>query len=83
LFLKIKEPDSRLFYFCFVPVAAGVFDYIENLFIVGFITGHPDISSGLVGLSSLATIIKSALTTLFFVVLTIVGVTCFVKKGRG
>jgi hypothetical protein len=82
LFLKIKDPSSRLFYFCFVPVAVGVFDYIENILIIGLISGYPDISPGQVELSSLVTIAKSVLTTLFFIVLLIVGIACFAKKGK-
>jgi len=82
LFLKIKDPSSRLFYFCFVPVAAGMFDYIENILIIGLIAGYPDISPGQVELSSLVTIAKSVLTTLFFIALTIVGIACFAKKSK-
>jgi len=82
LFIKIKDPSSRLFYFCFVPVAAGMFDYIENILIIGLVAGYPDISPGQVELSSLVTIAKSVLTTLFFIVLMIVGIACFVKKGK-
>ena len=82
LFLKIKDPSSRLFYFCFVPVAAGVFDYIENILIICLISSYPDISPEQVELSSFVTIAKSALTTIFFIVLTIVGLACFAKKGK-
>lgn len=80
LFLKIKEPNSRLFYFCLIPVAAGAFDYAENLLIVSMIIGYPDISQGQVEIASLLTIVKSVLTTLFLIVLTIVGIFFFGKK---
>lgn len=76
LFLKIKETNSRLFYLCLIPVAAGLFDYAENILIVSMIVGFPDISQGLVEISSWATIAKSVLTTLFFIVLTVVGISC-------
>jgi len=82
LFLKTKTSSSRLFYLCLVPVAAGVFDYIENILIVSLITSYPEISLGLVGISSFVTIAKSALTMLFFIVLTVAGITYFVNKGK-
>jgi len=82
LFLKVNDPSSRLFYFCFVPVAAGTFDYIENILIIGLISSYPDISPEQVELSSLVTIAKSVLTTIFFIVLTIVGIACFAKKAK-
>lgn len=82
LFLKTKSPNSRLFYFCLVPVAAGAFDYIENILIVSLLTGYPNISPLQVGMSSMVTIAKSALTTLFFIVLTVAGIACLAKKGK-
>lgn len=83
LLLKIKEPNSRMFYFCLIPVAAGAFDYAENILIISMIAGFPDISQGQVGVSSVVTIAKSVSTTLFFIVLTVVGISGFVKKGKG
>ena len=80
LFMKIKSPSSRFFYLCLIPVAAGAFDYIENILIVSLITGYPEISPGQVGVSSVMTIAKSVLTTLFFIVLTIAGIAYFFKK---
>lgn len=82
LFLKIKRPSSRVFYLCFIPVAAGAFDYIENILIVSLITGYPEISSEQVGISSFMTIGKSVLTTLFFIVLTVAGIAYFVKRVK-
>ena len=82
LFLKIKEPNSSLFYLCLIPAAAGVFDYVENISIVSMIVGFPDISQGVVEISSWATIAKSVMTTLFFIVLTVVGICCFAKRVK-
>ena len=66
LLLKRHASGSKVHYFCLVPVAAGLFDYVENLFIVILITSYPDLSSGQVALSSVATVVKSTLTTIFF-----------------
>lgn len=59
--------QSRLFFFAFVPVFAGIFDYLENATIVAMLNGFPDISEVLVTSASSFTIAKSGFTTLFFV----------------
>lgn len=82
LFQKIESPSSRVFYLCLIPLAAGAFDYIENILIVSLITGYPEISSGQVGISSFMTIAKSVLTTLFFIVLSVSGIAYFVKRVK-
>ena len=69
LFLKRYDKGSRIFYFCFVPVIAGIFDYLENVQIVLMILNFPEISSAQVALSSTSTIVKSGLTTIFFLLL--------------
>jgi len=69
LLLKRNEKSSRIFYFCFVPIFAGMFDYLENIQIVLMILNFPDISNAQVILSSAFTIAKSVLTTLFFALL--------------
>jgi len=71
LFLKSQNESSKIFYFCFVPVAAGLFDYLENIGIIHLITSYPDISNISVSLASAMTIIKSGLTMAFFVLLII------------
>lgn len=82
LLLKLKETNSRLFFFCLIPVAAGVFDYIENFLIISMISGIQDISPGQVLMSSMVTVAKSALTTVFFIILTVAGIWYFAKKGK-
>ncbi len=82
IFLKIFSSNSKIFYCCLIPVAAGVFDYIENIFIIFFISSYPDISHESVEISSMVTIVKSATTTVFFVVLILAGITYFAKRVR-
>ncbi len=69
LFLKRNDKGSRIFYLCFVPVVAGIFDYLENIQIVLMILNYPDITKAQVILSSAFTMVKSGLTSLFFVIL--------------
>ena len=79
LFLKSQNESSKIFYFCFVPMAAGLFDYLENIFIIHLLTSYPNISGISVSLASAMTIIKSGLTTTFFVLL-IVGLVLFLRS---
>ena len=79
LFSKRYDKSSRIFYFCFVPIFAGIFDYLENIQIVLMILNYPEISRAQVALSSTATIVKSGLTTIFFLLL----VFGFFKLWRG
>ena len=60
---------SRVYLLAFVPVFAGLFDYLENASIVAMLYAFPDVSEILVTSASSFTIAKSGLTTLFFLVL--------------
>ena len=69
LFLKRHEENSRIFYLCLVPIFAGIFDYLENVFIIVMIFTFPDVSRFHVAFASNVTIVKSGLTTMFFLLL--------------
>ncbi len=69
LLAKKSDASSGIFYLCLVPVAAGVFDYLENIQIILMLVDYPDITASQVFLSSVCTILKSGLTTLFFFIL--------------
>ena len=79
LFLKTQKTNSKLFYFCYIPVAAGLVDYLENIIIVSILTSYPNVSEVSISLASAMTIAKSVLTTAFFVLL-IIGVILNLKK---
>lgn len=55
-----------------VAGAAGVSDYIENIFIVLMLRNLPDLSDTLVSAANIATIFKSGLTMIYFVILLLV-----------
>lgn len=61
--------QSRWFLVAFIPVLAGMFDYLENAVVASMLHVFPDVSETLVAIASSFTIVKSGLTTLFFVVL--------------
>ena len=69
LFGKIFNVNSKIYYFAFVPFLAGVFDYVENVFIIKMITSFPDLQVTTVNVASTFTILKSSFTLFFFVML--------------
>ena len=68
-FGKSFSKSSKIFLFSIIPVAAGVFDYLENLGIIGMLVSYPDLSPLIVLISSLFTILKSLMTVLFYILL--------------
>ena len=66
---KTFSKSSKIFLVSIFPVAAGVFDYLENLGIIGMLVSYPDISPSIVLLSSIFTILKSLMTVLFYILL--------------
>ena len=79
LFSKAAVADSKIFYFSLVPILTGLFDYIENGFIVLLLRSYPDISSSIVELASFFTLLKSGFSTVFFILL-FWGLVRFIKK---
>lgn len=69
LFSKSFKPESGIFYLCLVPVAAGLFDYLENICIVRILVSYPHVTELNVTLASTMTIFKSGLTSAFFLLL--------------
>ena len=69
LFSKSVKDASRLFYLAFIPALGGLFDYLENFFIIRMINAFPDLSPGLVQVASTFTLLKSIFTTIFFLLL--------------
>lgn len=83
LFGKCHPADSKIFYFAIVPVMGGVFDYLENLSIVGMIKSYPDVATRLVDMASTFTILKSGFTTLFFLLLLLGGFQLIKRRVSG
>jgi len=69
LFSKSFKDTSRIFYLAFIPALGGLFDYLENIYIIRMITSFPDLSNGLVQVASTFTLLKSTFTTVFFLLL--------------
>lgn len=79
LFSKSLNSTSKMFYFCLIPIVAGMFDYLENICIVLMLKSYPDVTESLVSTASFMTILKSGFTTAFFVLL-LMGIVLFLKR---
>ena len=79
LFGKTFNENSKIYYLAFVPFLAGIFDYVENVFIIKMMNSFPDLQIATVKVASLFTLLKSSFTMLFFVLL-IVGFALLLKQ---
>lgn len=77
---KLNKTDGPFFWFCFLPLFAGIFDYCENIGIIALLTSYPDFSIFLAKLTNVFSILKSTFTTLYFVVLLIFVMIFVVRK---
>ena len=66
---KFRSKESKLFSLAFIPMLAGIFDYLENFGIIAMLTVFPEVPESLVTTASIFTIVKSVFTTVFFFVL--------------
>ena len=77
LFSKSIKDTSKIFYLAFIPALGGLFDYLENIYIIRMINSFPDLSPRLVQVASTFTLLKSIFTTVFFLLL-LAGLAAFV-----
>jgi hypothetical protein len=66
---KGRTVSPAMYYLSLVPIVAALLDYLENIQIMLMILNYPEVPELLVTTSSIATIGKSGLTTIFFMVL--------------
>jgi hypothetical protein len=79
-FLKrLGKLNGFLFYFCILPVLAGFFDYCENFGIIAMLLKFPGIPANLVAVTNVFSILKSGLTSIYFIILIVVIITFGVK----
>lgn len=82
VFKKGFSPESGMHALCLVPIAAGLFDYLENIGIIAMLSIYPGFSDSLARLTNLFSVSKSIFTTLFFILL-FVGIAVLIKKRLG
>lgn len=69
LFAKTCKVNSKVYYVALVPFLGGIFDYMDNVFIIKMINSFPDLQATTVEIASTFTLLKSGFGTVFFVVL--------------
>ena len=68
---KTNNHESSFFYLCFLPVIAGISDYIENFGIITLLKNYPNYSQDTVSITNTFSLLKSTTTTLYFLALII------------
>ena len=68
---KINKFNSAFFYLCFLPLIAGVADYLENFGIITMLKNYPNLSQISINATNIFSIVKSMATTIYFVALII------------
>ncbi|HSO87806.1 MAG TPA: hypothetical protein VLQ91_14710 [Draconibacterium sp.] len=69
---KLGRLHGFLIYFCLLPIIAGFFDYCENFGIIAMMQAFPEIPVNLVAVTNIFSVLKSSLTSIFFIVLVVV-----------
>jgi hypothetical protein len=68
---KLNKLDSFFFYLCFLPLIAGIADYLENFGIFTMLYNFPDFSTFTAKVTNVFSVVKSMTTTVFFIALII------------
>lgn len=76
---KINKLNGNLFYLCYLPLFAALFDYFENLGIIFMLKSFPDNSVLLSHITNVFSILKSSFTTVYFIILIVVLITIGLK----
>ena len=66
---KINKLNSTFFYLCFLPIIAGIADYLENFGIINMLINYPNLSQFSMDATCIFTIVKSMATTIYFIAL--------------
>ncbi len=68
---KLDKLKTVLAYLCLLPLFAGAMDYAENIGIIAILNSYPEIDHSTVAITSSFSLLKSTITTLYFVILII------------
>jgi hypothetical protein len=82
LFNKGLPTRPGLALFSLIPIVAGLCDYGENFGIIAMLRSFPELSPTTVQLTAVFTVLKSGLTTVFWLVM-LVGVIIVLTRKRG
>lgn len=79
---KLSWIDKPIFVMVFFPIVTALFDYAENIGIFSMLHAYPDFSTRTAAALSLLTIIKSALSTVSFLMLLSLVVIFLVRRMK-
>lgn len=83
---KIDKFNSIFFYLCFLPIIAGIADYLENFGIINMLNNYPNLSQISMEATNVFSIVKSITTTIYFIALLITlllfGVKTIIERKR-
>ena len=71
-FQKLNKTNGILFYICYLPLFAALFDYCENIGIIAMLNTYPDNPVILSIVTNLFSILKSSITTIYSLMLVFV-----------
>ncbi len=77
---KLGKLNGSLFYLCLLPLLAGLFDYLENIGMIVILNRYPDNPDFLTQATNVFTILKSLLSTFYFITLIFAVVAFVIKK---
>ena len=77
---KLGKLDGAWFYLGLLPLLAGAFDYCENIGIISILTSYPNISESIVRTTSIFSVAKSLISSIFFIILIINLIILGIKK---
>ncbi|MGB2116523.1 MAG: hypothetical protein ACPHXS_03040 [Flavobacteriaceae bacterium] len=77
---RLKTPYKLFKWLYWLPLVAGLSDYAENLFIHHMLNTYPKIDPTTVTLSSIASVIKSSTTTIYFILIITAGIMVIGQK---
>lgn len=79
---KLSKFNSTFFYLCFLPIIAGIADYLENIGTITMLNTYPCMSEAVMASTNIFTIIKSMTVTLTLTVLIILIMMAFLKAVK-
>ena len=68
---KLDQLNTPFFYLCFLPVIAGIADYLENFGIIHMLNSYPNLTQFSMDATNIFSIVKSMTTTMYFIALII------------
>ncbi len=80
LLKQIGKFDGPLYYLCFIPIVAAIFDYLENVGIISMLKRYPSEIEAIAKTTSVFSVIKSFTTTAFFTVLIVLIIIWGIRK---